>query len=150
MSSVPRGLDFQPTVLQAFGYDWQWPKRSIPKVELGRLSTQQLHALFVQEGPRFRTVESPDSHGCDQRRIEIAEVHTVPRPRGGWKGLPVRHAAAGTAMDGPQRAVALHVCHCVLGVAFDLDRAELEVDPRPTNAAAQRAVALRLDGGRRR
>ena len=38
----------------------------------------------------------------------------------------------------------------VLGVPFDLDRAELEVDPRSPDATTQRAVARRRHGGRGR
>ncbi len=39
--------------------------------------------------------------------------------------------------------------HRVLGMAFDFDGTELEVDPRPTDSPAQRAVAARRDGWHR-
>ena len=106
--------------------------------------------LFVEERPRLRSVESPHRHARDQRWIEIAEVHAVPRAGRRRQRLPVRHAAAGSAMDGAQRAVAMCIRRGVFGMAFDFDGAELEVDPRPADAAAQRAVALRRASRRRR
>jgi hypothetical protein len=58
----------------------------------------------------------------------------------------VRHTAAGSATDRSQGSIALNVLGRVLGVSFDLDCSELEVDPRSSDATAQRAVA----GGRHR
>ena len=74
----------------------------------------------------------------------------MPRSRRWRQRLPVRDAAACAAADGAQRAIPLHVRHGVLGMAFDIDAAELEVDPRAPYSPAQRAVASRRDGRRRR
>ncbi len=59
---------------------------------------------------------------------------------GAWlelERLPVRDTPAGSATDRSQSSVALDVLGSVLGVSFDLDCAELEVDPRPPDATAQ-------------
>ena len=63
---------------------------------------------------------------------------------GAWLGLerlPVRDTTAGSATDCPECLITLDVLESVFGVTFDLDRAELEVDPRPSDATAKRAVA---------
>ena len=62
--------------------------------------------------------------------------------------LPVGDAPTTLAANVPKRLIAPNVLGGVLGMASDLDRAELEVDPRPAGPAAQRAVAL--DGDCRR
>ena len=72
---------------------------------------------------------------------------------GAWlefERFPVRHTPAGSAADRSQGSIALDVLGRVLGVSFDLDRAELEVDPRSSDATAQRAVAGSCHRGRRR
>ena len=53
----------------------------------------------------------------------------------------MRDTPAGSATDRPQGSIALDVLGSVLGVPFDLDGAELEVDPRSSDATTQRAVA---------
>ncbi len=63
---------------------------------------------------------------------------------GAWLELewfPVRHTPAGSAADRSQGSIALDVLGRVLGVSFDLDCAELEVDPRSSDTTAQGAVA---------
>jgi hypothetical protein len=67
-----------------------------------------------------------------------------------FERFPVRDTPTGSATDRPQRSIALDVLGSVLGVPFDLDRAELEVDPRSSDAAAQRAIASRGHSGRGR
>jgi len=72
---------------------------------------------------------------------------------GAWlelERLPVRDTPAGSATDRPQSFVALDVLVSVLGVSFDLDCAELEVDPRSSDATTQRAVAGSSHSGRGR
>ncbi len=64
----------------------------------------------------------------------------------GFHWLPVRDAPARAAADRPQRAIALDVLGRVVRVTRDLDCAELEVDPRATNPAAERAVAVSRHG----
>ena len=71
---------------------------------------------------------------------------------GAWlelERLPVRDTPAGSATDRPQSPIALDVLGSVLGVSFDLDCAELEVDPRSSDATTQRAVAGSSHSGRR-
>ena len=96
---------------------------------------------FVEEGPRLGAVEPAHAHRGDQRGIEVAEVDAVLRAGLRIKRLPMRDDAARAAMDRPQRAVAPDVFGGGLGMAFDLDRAEFEVDPRTADAAAEGAVA---------
>lgn len=55
--------------------------------------------------------------------------------------FPVSNAPASSAVNGTQRLVSLNVLRSGLRVAFDLDRAELKVNPRSADAAAQRAIA---------
>ena len=63
---------------------------------------------------------------------------------GAWlwfERFPVRDTPAGSATNRPQSPVTLDVLDSVRGVPFDLDCAELEVDPWPADATTQRAVA---------
>jgi hypothetical protein len=62
--------------------------------------------------------------------------------------LPVRDAPAYSATDRPKSFVALGVLGSVLGVSLDFDCAELEVGPRPADAATQRAIARSSHDGR--
>ena len=57
------------------------------------------------------------------------------------QGLPMCDAPASSAVNGAQRLVSLDVLRGGFRVALDLDRAELKVDPRSADSAAQRAVA---------
>ena len=50
-------------------------------------------------------------------------------------------ASAAAAPDGSERAIALDVFGRELRMAFDLDGAELEVDPWAADAPAQGAIA---------
>ena len=70
---------------------------------------------------------------------------------GAWlvfKWFPVRHRPAGSAADRSHGSIDLDVLGRVLWVSFDLDCAELEVDPWPSESTAQRAVARGCHGGR--
>lgn len=67
-----------------------------------------------------------------------------------FERLPVRNTPAGSAADCSHGSITLDVLGSVLGVSFDLYRAELEVGPRPTDAPAKRAVAGGCDCGRGR
>ena len=72
---------------------------------------------------------------------------------GAWHGverLPVRDTTAGSATDCPECLITLDVLESVFGVTFDLDCAELEVDPRPSDSTAKRAVACSRHLGRAR
>ena len=63
---------------------------------------------------------------------------------GSWLGierLPVRDTPADSATDRSKCPVTLDVLKSVFGVTFDLNCSELEVDPRPSDATAKRAVA---------
>ena len=64
--------------------------------------------------------------------------------------LPVGHTSAGSAADRFQGFVPLNVLQRVLWVSFDLDSAELEVDPWTSDATAERAVAGSCDRRRGR
>ena len=63
---------------------------------------------------------------------------------GAWlefERFPVRHTPASSAADRSQGSIALDVLGRVLRVPLDLDCAELKIDPRPSDATAQRAIA---------
>ena len=63
---------------------------------------------------------------------------------GAWldfERFPVRHTPTGPAADRFQSSIALDVFGGVLRVSCDLYCAELEVDPRSSDATAERAVA---------
>src|SRR5262249_538256 len=114
--------------------------------------TMVMRALnsIVDEGPRVRSVEAANAHGGNQRRIEVAEVHALLRPRAWLEWLPMRDAPTGSAVNMAQGSVSPDVLPSGFRMAFDLDRTELIVDPRSTNAATQRAVASGGYLGRRR
>jgi hypothetical protein len=67
-----------------------------------------------------------------------------------FKRFPVRHRPAGSAADRSHGSIDLDVLGRVLWVSFDLDCAELEVDPWASESTAQRAVARGSHGGRGR
>ena len=72
---------------------------------------------------------------------------------GSWldfERFPVRHTPAGSAADRFQRSIALNVLGRFSGVSLNLDCTELKVDPRSSDATAQRAVAGSCHRGRRR
>lgn len=96
---------------------------------------------FIEELPRISTVESSDSNAFDEGGIEVAQMYPVPGARHRIHGLPMRDTAAGPAADGSQGPVALNVFVRGVGMAVNPDGSELEIDPRPTDPAAQRAVA---------
>jgi len=60
----------------------------------------------------------------------------VLRARRCLQRLPVRDAPTSSAVNGAQRLVSLDVLRSGFRVAFDLDRAELKVDPRSADATA--------------
>jgi len=98
--------------------------------------------LLVEKLPRVGAVKPAHAHGGNERWIEVAEVHPMP---GAWcpvDRLPVGGAPTGLAVNVPKCLVAPDVFGGVLGMASDLDRTELKVDPRTAGPAAQRAVAL--------
>src|SRR5678809_769988 len=61
---------------------------------------------LVDELPRIRPVEPADAHGCYELGGEVSKIHAVPRAGNRLQRLPVRDAAAGTAVDCAQRPVA--------------------------------------------
>ena len=67
-----------------------------------------------------------------------------------FERFPVRHTPAGSAADRFQRSIALDVLGRVFRVSLNIDRTELEVDLRSSDATAQRAVAGSCHRGRRR
>ena len=97
---------------------------------------------FVDELPRISAVEFSNANRCDELRVEIAKVDAVFATRCRLQGLPVGHASAGFAMNRAKGFVAPGVLGCCLRVAFNLNRTELEVDPRPANATTERAIAI--------
>jgi hypothetical protein len=106
--------------------------------------------LLIEELPGIRPVESTNFDGCDKFGIEIAEVYAVPGSPSWRQRFPVRDAPTGSTVNGAQSLVSPNVLRGGLWVAFDFDRPELEVDPRPAYATAQGAVAASGDFGRRR
>src|SRR5687768_10129293 len=97
--------------------------------------------LFVDELPRVRTVQTPNSYRGNEFWIEVPQVHAMLRARRWLQGLPMCDAPASSAVNRAQRLVSLDVLRGGFRVALDLDRAELKVDPRSADAPAQRAVA---------
>ena len=95
------------------------------------------HELRVDELPRVRAIETTNSHGGDELRIEVGEVNPVPSVGCWLQWLPVSDAAAVLATDISQRPVAPDVLGRGLRMARDFDGTELEVDPRPADATAQ-------------
>jgi hypothetical protein len=61
--------------------------------------------------------------------------------------LPMCNAPTSSAVNGPNSPVAPDVPCRGFGVALDLDRAELKINPWSTNAPAKRAVASGGDFG---
>lgn len=97
---------------------------------------------------KTRFGEQPDSG--DEAGIEVSQVHAVPGARRRFQRLPVRDAPAGLAVDPAQGSIAPDVRCGGLRMGFDLDGAELEVDPWPTDTTAHRAIAVGGDLGRGR
>jgi hypothetical protein len=65
----------------------------------------------------------------------------MPGSHGGLDRLPMRDAATGLAVKPAKRSVAPDIPRGGRRMALDLHGAELEVHPRPTDAAARRAIA---------
>ena len=100
-----------------------------------------MHGLRIDELPCIRSVEPPNPDRGDELGREIAEVDAVPSIGRWLQWLPVCDATTGSAMNSAQRLVSPYVLRSCLRMPCDLDRTELEVDPRSTYATAQRAVA---------
>jgi GNAT superfamily N-acetyltransferase len=106
--------------------------------------------LLVDELPRIRSIESANAHRRDELGFEVPKVHPVLRAGRRLQRLPMRDAPTSLAVNGAQSLVTPDVRRGGVGVPLDPDRAELEVDPRSANAAAQRAVAIGRGHGCRR
>ena len=106
--------------------------------------------LLVEELPRVRAVEAPRPHRCKEFGLEIAQVYPMFGARQGIEWFPMGNASAGLAVNGPESSVTPYVRCCGLRVPRNCHSAELEVDPRSTDASAQRAVAGRRHRWRRR
>ena len=104
--------------------------------------------LLVEKLPCVGPVKPAHADRGNQRGIEIAEVHPMPCTWLSVDRLPVGDAPTSRAANVSKRLIAPDILGGVFWMASDLDRAELEVDPRPAGPAAQRAVAL--DGDCRR
>ena len=92
---------------------------------------------LVKELPGVCAIEFAYSHRGHKLRIKVPKVDAM---LGAWlmfKRFPVRHRPAGSAADRSHGSIALDVLGRVLWVSFDLDCAELEVDPRASDATAQ-------------
>ena len=92
---------------------------------------------LVEELPSVGAIELAHLYRRNELRIKVSQVDAVLGTWFEFEWLPVRNTAAGSATNGPQSPVALDVFGSVLGVPFNLDRPELEVDPGPTDAATQ-------------
>ena len=93
--------------------------------------------LLVDEFPRIRSVKPSYTDRRNELRIEVPEVNPMLRAGRWLQRLPVRDASASPAVNGTQRLVSVDVLRGGFRVALDLDRAELKVDPRSADAAAQ-------------
>jgi hypothetical protein len=105
---------------------------------------------LVKELPGVCPIELAYLHSRYEVRIKAPQVDTM---LGAWlefDRLPMRDTPAGSAADRSQGPIALDVLGGVLRVSVDLDCAELEVDPRPSDPTAQRAVAGSCHCGRGR
>jgi len=92
---------------------------------------------LVKELPGVCAIEFAHSHRGHKLRIKVPKVDAM---LGSWrmfKRFPVRHRPAGSAADRSHGSIALGVLGRVLWVSFDLDCAELEVDPWASDATAQ-------------
>ena len=92
---------------------------------------------LVKELPGVCAIEFAYSHRGHKLRIKVPEVDAM---LGAWlmfKRFPVRHRPADSASDCSHGSIALDVLGRVLWVSFDLDCAELEVDPWASEATAQ-------------
>jgi hypothetical protein len=103
--------------------------------------------LLVEKLPRAGAVEAADPHRGNEGGVEIAEVHTVLGARLARQRLPVSDTPADVAADVAERAVTPDVFRRGLRMPGNSHCAELEIDPRPPNPPAQRAIA---SGGNRR
>jgi hypothetical protein len=107
----------------------------------GRCTT--LSFQFIEELPSVRSIELPDSDGRHERRFEVSQVHSVLGSFSWNQRLPVRYAAARATVDGSHRSAILDVLGGGFRMALDSYCTELVVDPRTTDAATKRAVAIR-------
>jgi hypothetical protein len=102
-----------------------------------------LRFQFIEELPSVRSIEFSDSDGRDERGFEVSQVHSVLGSFGWNQRLPVRYASARATVDGSQRPATLDVLGGGFRMALDPYGTELVVDPRTTDAATKRAVAVR-------
>jgi hypothetical protein len=89
---------------------------------------------LVKELPGVCAIEPAHSHRRYQLWIKVPQVNAM---HGAWlefERLPVRDTPAGSATERSQSSIALDVLGSVLGMPFDLDCSELEVDPRSSDA----------------
>jgi len=107
----------------------------------GRCTT--LSFQFIEELPSVRPIEFPNSDGRYERGLEVPQVHSVLGSLSWNQRLPVRYAAARATVDGSHRSASLDVLGGGFRMALDSYCAELVVDPRTTDAATKRAVAVR-------
>jgi len=105
---------------------------------------------LVKELPSVCAIQLADSHRGCELGIKVAQVDAMLRAWLDLDRLPVRDTPAGSATDRPQSSVALDVLGSVLRVPLNLDWAELEVDPRSTDATTKRAIARSSYSGRGR
>src|SRR3990167_2796975 len=97
--------------------------------------------LLVDELPGIRSIEAADPNCGEHTRVKVSEVHAVLGTRLWIQRLPVCDTATGLAVNGSKRLVTPDVLRRVFRVPFNLDGPKFVIDPRPTNSAAQRAVA---------
>ena len=95
----------------------------------------------VNERPPVGTIESAHADRCNELRIEVPEVDAVLAARSWLQWFPVCDTPTRPAVDGAQRFVSPDVLCGGFRVRFNLHRAKLKVNPRPTDAPALRAVA---------
>jgi len=107
----------------------------------GRCST--LSFEFIEELPSVRSIEFADSDGRHKRGFEVSQVHSVLGSFSWNQRLPVRYATALATVDGSQRSATLDVLGGGFRMALNSYCTELVVDPRTTDAATKRAVAVR-------
>lgn len=92
--------------------------------------------LVVDELPGVRAIESAYPHRCNKLGIEVAKIHAMPRTQLTVQRFPMRDATAGSAVNGANGSIAPDILGRGLRMPLNIDRAELEVDPRTTDSPA--------------
>jgi hypothetical protein len=96
---------------------------------------------LVEELPSVGSIELAHFDRGNELRSKVTQVNAVLRACLGIQRFPVRDTSAGSATDRPKCLITLDIFDGVFGMTFDLDCAEFEVDPWPSDPTTKRAVA---------